>query len=384
MIIKSFSADSAATALKKVREEMGRDAIVLSTRQLNSGSNRRGIEITACIDRPTVAQVATIIPSTLPTKPSFTKSGPDRPAAKTPQTNNRIGTVGVQTNGVDLEDRTQQISQKLDRLLHVANQTGTEGNTFGPFGEIFKHLKEADLSEQFLKQLMTVLLKGYDDSYNAATFARKKLVDHLSSLMLPSLSFKPGDRLVFIGPAGAGKSSVMGKLAARLVAQERQKVNLASLDYYKMAAHDELASYAEILDVNISGSLDDLTPQGSYENCITLIDGPALPTDPEKLERLKDKIEKINPGYRFAIFSAPTRSSDITDMAKRMETLKPTHVVVTMLDQTSRYGSAVAAAEASGVKIAFVSDSPGGMGEVKAPDPDAMARALLRMEVNLE
>ena len=61
MIIKSFVAESASAALKMVREEMGGDAIVLKTRQVFDRTNRPRVELTACIEKASVAQASTIL-----------------------------------------------------------------------------------------------------------------------------------------------------------------------------------------------------------------------------------------------------------------------------------------------------------------------------------
>jgi hypothetical protein len=63
-----------------------------------------------------------------------------------------------------------------------------------------------------------------------------------------------------------------------------------------------------------------------------------------------------------------------------MRLLKPSHLVMTMLDATARHGSLVAASVASGLKLAFATDSPGGVGMIKPPDPNQLARATLRPE----
>jgi len=354
MIIKSFAADSVASALKKVRQEMGRDAIVLRTRQVPAGTSRERIEITACIDKPTVGRVEAIIDDTPASKLSF-----------------------IENVGINLGSRIKPVDRNLDRLLQPEPQLNSDQDQFDGFQEVYGCLQEADLPDAFIERLMASVIEEYDQSSDIITFARGKLVEYLSSLMLPGLSFKPGDRLLFLGPAGAGKSSVMGKLATRLVTQDKQKVNLAGIDYSKIAAHEELASYAEILRVKVSDPLTDPAPDGSGSDYITLIDGPALPTDPEKMAKLQVKIERINPGYRLAVFSALTRSSDVEELATRMLPLEPTHLVMTMLDQTHRYGSAVAAAQALGIKIAFVTNSSGGVGQIKAPDPNALAHSAI-------
>ena len=364
MIIKSFAADSVASALKKVRQEMGRDAIVLRTHQALAGSGRERIEITACIDKPTVGRVEAVINDAPEPKQSFTE--------------------GVDVN---LSSRIKELDRNLDQLLQPELQFNSDQDRFGGFQEVYGCLQEADLPEMFIERFMASVIDEYDQSSNIKIFARGKLVEYFSSLMLPGLSFKPGDRLLFLGPAGTGKSSVMGKIAARLVTQDKQKVNLAGINYSKMAAHDELASYAEILRVKVSDPLAGPAGGSSESNCITLIDGPALPTDPEKLAKLQDKIKQVNPDYRLAVFSALTRSSDVEELATRILPLEPTHVVATMFDQTRRCGSAVAAAETLGVKIAFVTDSPGGGGQIKTPDPDTFAHSAiggLKTGVSLE
>jgi len=384
MIIKSFTADTAAAALKKVREEMGRDAIVLRTRQLQEDNRRKGIEITACIDRPTVARATSIMSDTKSIKPSQSKRGNGKSFTK--HTPNRAGTENSysQSANVNLGSRIDEIDRKLDWLLQLELQSHSDQERFGALKDVYWHLKEADLPDLFLNQFMTALVEEYGQRHDTVTFARKKLVEHLSSLMLPGLSFKPGDRLLFLGPAGAGKSSVMGKLAARLIVLEKQKVKLSCLDFSKIAAHDELASYAEILGVNVSNPLNDSVSRTGGDNCIMLIDSPALPLDQEKLERLKKKIDQVDVTHNFAVFSALTRSSDVESLATRLEMLEPTYVISTMFDQTHRYGSVVAAAITLGVKVAFVTDSSGGMGQIKVPDPDALARDMLGMEVGLE
>ena len=354
MVIKSFAADSVASAMKKVRQEMGPDAIVLRTRQAPAGAGRERIEITACIDKPTVGRVAAVIDNSPVPKQSFTE--------------------GV---GVNRGSRIKPVDRNLDQLLQPEPQSNSDQDRFGGFQEVYGCLQEADFPDTFIERFMASVIDEYDQSSDIKIFARGKLVEYFSSLMLSGLSFKPGDRLLFLGPAGAGKSSVMGKLAARLVTQDKQKVNLAGIDYSKMAAHDELASYAEILRVKVSDPLTGPAGGSSESSCITLIDGPALPTDPEKLAKLQEKIEQINPDYRLAVFSALTRSSDVEELATRMLPLEPTHLVMTMLDQTHRYGSAVVAAETLGVKIAYVTDSSGGVGQIKTPDPDAFARSAI-------
>ncbi len=364
MIIKSFAADSVASALKKVREEMGRDAIVLRTRQTQTGSARERIEITACIDEPMAGRVQTVTDDSPVCKPPFDEN------------------VALNCGGI-----IKRADRNLRRHVKREFKLNSDQDHFGDFQNVYGSLQQADFPDTFVQRLMAGVIEDYDQSSDVKTFTWQRLAEHLSLLLEPGLSFKPGDRLLFLGPPGAGKSSVMGKLATRLVTQDKQKVNLAGIDYSRMAAHDELACYAEILQVRLSNLSANPTADDTRSDCITLIDGPALPADPEKLAELQRKIEQVNPNYRFAVFSALTRSGDVREQATRMLPLGPTHLVMTMLDQTRRYGSTMVAAQALGIRIAFVTDSSGGVDRITTPDPEMLARAVvgeLKTGVRLE
>ncbi len=367
MIIKSFTAESTSAALKKVRQEMGQDAIILQTRQLASAAPDRRIEITACLDRPTVARAATLI--------STPREKPHR-REKTPVSRNTVKRERLS----DIPSSPVPSAPSAEaRPAHVA-----ESNHTVAFQELYARLEKADFPETFLAEFMAQLVNEYDLQEDLWSLARRKLVAKLSAYLEPGLSFAPGNRVLILGPVGAGKSSVMGKLATRLVTVEKKKVRLASLDYYKMAAYEELASYADILNIEVTELSAPSSPSEAEAKTITLIDSPAPPTDPTKEEKFRERTEHVRADYRLAVFSALTRSDDIVAFARQLRPYQPTHLVMTMLDQTTAYGTMVAAAEALGCKIAFVTDTPGGVGSLKVPDPDALVRAVLRLEVCCE
>jgi flagellar biosynthesis protein FlhF len=176
----------------------------------------------------------------------------------------------------------------------------------------------------------------------------------------------------------------MGKLAASLVGRQHRSVRLLTLDNFKMGAFDEICSYAEILGIEVVDPLKMDVDNASDKDVVTLIDAPAMPFDSEKLKTLHDRIQKINPTHSFAVFSYLTRSRDVFEISKRLKELNPTHLVLTMQDLASCHGTAVTAAKATGLKMAFVSDAPGGMGDLKSPDPDYLAGMLLNSEVTCE
>lgn len=374
MIIKTYAAESAAAALKMVRAELGADAVVLKTRELPVGRGAERIEITACADRaianePERAAAAPKVSTRQVVRASF----PQVDAGRTQTTQAPISQQANKTEQVVpapmASTRIDQLEQKIDRILSLlANQMTSDRQH-----QICTHLADRDLPEAFIQELV---IEGLDGT----TPIRTALTDSLTSIMIPGLTFEAGDSIAVLGFAGAGKTSVLGKLAAKQVFQEKQSIRLVSLDTVKVGAFEELSSYADILG---SQAVDYATAKiTSDTNSITLIDTPALSRQNQHLVTLRDQIDTLKPNYRLAVVSALTRATDAESIMQQLAVFAPTHIVVTMLDLTERWGSAVAAARASRLPICYVTNAPAGIGTVVTPDAAAFTKMFLTEESN--
>ncbi len=377
MIIKTYRAESTAAALKMVREELGGDAYVLKTREVD-GSNREGrMEVTACLEN---ADASDLSPTAKTVKDRTTvmtesdQSMPEETVVSPPETINVPVVPAVETRNDKLDSRIDRIEKRLDQIFNLNLKAAVESDKLTRCREIINALKQADVPSDFLDAFMMTLIEMDESDIADVSLVQGKLVLELSTMMVPDLAFKPGDRVLFVGPAGAGKSSLMGKLAAQLVANEKRKVRLVTLDDVKIGAIDEIGSYADLLGVDLTEEKE-IVRSGS--DTITLIDTPALPRDDARVERLAKKIKQARPTYCLAVFSAITRSDDIPTLAMSLKTMAPTHVAITMTDLTDRLGSMIAATAATGLKLAHTTNSPGGAGSINAPDPDMVARKLL-------
>ena len=161
-------------------------------------------------------------------------------------------------------------------------------------------------------------------------------------------------------------------------------MRLVYLYYVKVSTHDEIASYAAILGVELTEPTGTNEKLSAYKDCITLIDTHGLPTDAAKLAAFTERVGKTNATHRIAVISALMRSADVADIADAMRPLEPTHVAVTMLDCTHRHGSIVAACDSLNVKLVWLAQSPAGVGTLHVPDPARLAATLIPEEVSHE
>ena len=369
MIIKTYAAESAAAALKMVRAELGPEAVVLKTRELPLGRGPERIEVTACADKVIATETPRPATTAPPTPRQVVRAS--FPQAETPrqtvhQTIARPIPTEIPAPTISSE-RIDRLEQKVDRILSLL----ASSSAVTPHQELRAKLTDRDLPETFVNELVT-------STSNSSSSIRTTLTDSLISIMLPGLTIKPGESVAVIGYAGAGKTSALGKLAAKLVFQEKQSIRLVTLDSIKIGAYEELSSYADILG---SQAIDFATAQStSDDKSITLIDTPALPKQSAQLVALREQLDSLNPTYRFAVVSALTRSTDVAQIMQQLAQFVPTHLVFTMLDLTERWGSAIAASRASQLPICYITAAPAGIGTVNAPDPAAFTKMFLTEE----
>ncbi len=244
MIIKSFTGDSVATALKKVRVEMGGDAVVLKTRQIADQGDGNTVEITACLDKPSTAQANKMLTA----KPKTAAAATERPtnrltAAFAPERVNVHTAVKTESPNPALST----IEKKLDELLKFHTATAQPAASVIQESPVVQALRNADFSEQAIADM---LVKNAGQSDRVEDWAAP-LAAWIETLIDSKTNFSAGDRIAFVGASGAGKTSALGKLTAYLLSR-KQSVVLATADAGKVGAIDEMYSYADLLGATIA------------------------------------------------------------------------------------------------------------------------------------
>lgn len=397
MIIKSFTAESAASALKEVRSQMGGEAVVLKTRKVVDESGRAAIEVTACLDRPSVAQSSRILssrsnrvadaihatePSDTPAEPKPVQTPVESKPAE-PPVDKRLAELEAKLTQL-IESSSKTTVMQINAMLEGLRKATQPQNTSEEMVRLQMLLADGDVPETFSAAFLATLMPDPDSDETLMESARRALTNSLADIMEPSVKLEAGDTLIVFGPSGSGKTAMIGKLAAHLVGVEKKKVRLVSLDDVKIGAHDEIVSYAALLGVELTEPTGSNEKLSSYADSVTLIDTPGLPGDNKSFAQFAERVSKVGASHRIAVFSSLTRSSDVADIAERIRLMQPTHVAMSMLDVTSRHGSVIAACEATGVKLAWLATAPAGVGTVHAPDPARLATTLIPVEVSHE
>ena len=208
-----------------------------------------------------------------------------------------------------------------------------------------------------------------------ADVIRSVIRDDLCTVVASEIDFHPGLTVAFVGPSGSGKTSALAKLAADLTVNMRKKVKLASLDDRKISAYEEIGGYADILEIPLEAI--DRTGTTKNRDTILLVDTPSIPLSPSSDPDFSRMVQCLNPDVIFLVFSVATRANDLIDAVTTFDSIGPTHLLASHLDEVNRWGGITAMTKYLDIPLAFVTDAPGGVGRLHAPDPDLIAAGLL-------
>ncbi len=236
MSVAKFVAANGREAMRKVREAMGPDAVVLSNRTIDGG-----VEIVAMRDTDLSAASSS---AQVYVAPEPVVAAPE-PAA--------IG---------DLRGELQSMRAMLERQLAGLAPAPVNGVVASgdPLREsLFAWMVGAGFSAQLSRTLLARLPVGYDRPA-AMTWIRAELASKVPVLDNEDALFDQGGVLALIGPTGVGKTTTTAKLAARYVLRHGpERLALLTTDSFRIGAHEQLRIYGDILGVPVHAVKDAAT-----------------------------------------------------------------------------------------------------------------------------
>lgn len=147
----------------------------------------------------------------------------------------------------------------------------------------------------------------------------------------------------FVGPTGVGKTTTIAKIAAEIVINQRKPVTLATTDTFKIAAVEQLQTYAGILKVPLevcssADALANLVSTVGPEEVILVDTAGYGPRDQKRIAEMHELLSSVRMETHLCV-AATTRDRDLEEIVKRFSVVNPDYLVVTKLDETGQYGN---------------------------------------------
>lgn len=161
----------------------------------------------------------------------------------------------------------------------------------------------------------------------------------------PLQALRPG-ALALLGPTGVGKTTTIAKLAANLGLRQRRRVELLTLDTYRIAAVDQLKTYAEIMGLGCHVvrsvlELDALVNRFADSATVLIDTAGRSPNELSDQIGLADYFQSRPEIVKALTLSATLQPADALLAAHRFGVFGVSRLIVTKFDETAQAGSVV-------------------------------------------
>lgn len=336
-----------AEALQRVKQQLGPDAVILQTRSFKQGGlmgfgGHPLVEITAA--PPSFGLPATARPGRMSSELGRSVLAAEGAAQ---------GMANTVTSGLNapvpkvLEEMSRLSGLVEDLLRRVRHRTAPDLPE--PLADVHLDLIQRqvaeDIAERLVEQLRVELGPGIE---SGPTLIREQLARYVESMVPVAgpirLSRTSGPTIIaLIGSTGVGKTTTVAKLAANFSLREGRKVGLITLDTFRIAAVEQLRTYARIINVPLEvamapGELRSAVQRLADRDLILIDTAGRSQTDRIQLSALKCFLNEAKPHEVHLVLAGNCSQDVLLDTIERYRDLKPNRVIFTKLDEAIGFG----------------------------------------------
>lgn len=407
MEIRTYRASSMQDALAMVRRDLGPAASVLHTREVGSRlpwrwmMGRRQIEVTASNDvnvpsrfvAKTQEENAAGNPAPSPARPQRADaphaSPPSPRFATPPDPEDRAGwtTDSATQPPHELHDQIGELQSMVEQLYKRHNAGGRREELPQQAFELYTDLIDADLSEELAREFVDRVRTEANGHVLADPMRAKACVArmieneiHVTGPIRPSVGRR--HLVALVGPTGVGKTTTIAKLAANYRLREKRRVGLITVDTYRIAAVEQLRTYADIIDLPMHVVSTPHEMREAVEKCadldLVLMDTAGRsPRDEVKIHELKCFLGEAQADEVHLVLSSVAGASSLKRTADEFAAVGTSAIILTKLDEAAGLGNLLPLVRSSRLPLSYLTNGQNVPDDIEAADAAKLAQIIL-------
>ncbi len=395
MIIKKFQARTETEAIIQARDELGKNAVVMNIKTITPRGIYRlfrkpVVEVTAAVDEGK----------------NYSDEKRKEPIKENPQIiYDTPKPVEVEITQEEEKKDTSAIETRLNNLQSILEKQLTQ-NQDGK--EVSKEKEVKETEEQpnlpFLQLLYTQMVTNEVDEQYAnqiigdieGKLKKDAPVDQVLSSVYQKIILKLGRPMTieaqegkrkfvfFIGSTGVGKTTTIAKIASNLKMKQKLKVALVTADTYRIAAVEQLRTYANILDLPLhiiysEEELQDVIEKFSDYDIVLVDTAGRSHKNREQRDDLERLICKIPEEERevYLVLSATTKYRDLIRITEVYSEITNYRLIFTKLDETGSIGNIFNIRMLTGAPLSYAAFGQNVPDDIEQINPQSIAKQIL-------
>ena len=381
MIIKKYIAATEKEAVSLAKAELGEDVTIMNIKENNPKGLSRlfkksSVEVTAAIDD---VKTESKTPERKKEHTDFAKlqqaldgngftPAPDSKTARMEENKERLfrNNQVIRDNVVDVVsgkmDSSNEIEQKLNTLQDLiekqmaqsikdeqkANEQKEDKNQ-GYLELIKKQLLQNEVEAVYIDQIMDEIKGSLGRNVsldNVLASVYQKIVLKIGQPHMIDTDNEKTKFIFFIGPTGVGKTTTIAKIASTMKLSKKLKVALVTSDTYRIAAVEQLRTYANILSIPLkvvytAEEMESIRDELLAFDIVLIDTAGRSHNNVEQKEDLIKLLASVPEDEQevFLVLSSTTKYKDLVRISQVYSEMTKYNLIFTILDETDTVGN---------------------------------------------
>lgn len=393
MKIRRYLAKNTQEAILKVKMDLGNEALILNTRKVRKKGlaglfSKPMIEVLAAIDEYNVSK---------------TEGEASRNTDKTPGKTDQTPSVPAKINFDEKEEKIANLENKITNMedllqkLYVQIKGGDKPvqqalkaepiQTGSKITDMFcnnlvKNEVEPDIARKITDAAASKLGAGMGVNDMAA-----QLQALISALLGKPETIKPGAPgkptvVIFVGPTGVGKTTTLAKIAANYLLNQKKSIGLITADTYRIAAVEQLKTYAEILGIPVSVAytateIREAVTQHSDKDIVLIDTAGRSHRNKAQFEELKALIAASGADEVYLVLSATTSNRNCREILNSYDFLTNYKLIFTKIDEAPVQGIILNVRYLTGKSLSYITTGQSVPDDIETANIEKITKNLI-------
>lgn len=239
------------------------------------------------------------------------------------------------------EDVWEPLRKQAARTTPASGETQTIQDNFSTLKKL---LFRQDLDPRLIEKILAKIKeRGVKSQEEVLSLAQRILTILLGKPEPLEIKEKRPHIAIFIGPTGVGKTTTLAKIAAEFSLNRQKTVGLITADTYRIAAIEQLKTYAEILNIPLKvvyspNEINDALSQLSDRDLILIDTAGRSYKNKAHFDELKTLVSVTNADDAFLVLSCNTSPRAINETLEYYAFIKNFKLIFTKLDESPTKG----------------------------------------------
>lgn len=382
MRLKTYTVNNMTQVIPMIKRDLGEDALILNTKKVKTGGflgffKQEKLEVIAAVETKPIEPMRSIEPLKTESQPS--------------EMEETLVNIESENSPVKKEENLDELMSELKSLKQFMFQVIDEDRLPEALKALNKKLNAQGITEEVQSEILGKLMLILEQNPNYTedklhALARKEIIK-LINAHKKRPSRKKVDIICFIGPTGVGKTTTIAKIAADYLLSEEKKVGLITSDTYRIAAVEQLKTYAGILNIPIrvvESSADLTVAIDDLSDCDIILMDTAGRNYQQKqyiddLQQMLPEKKKIQINL---VLSLTSKYEDMKKIIDNFQTIAMDQLILTKKDETSSSGAVLNLIYHYSIPIRYIANGQNVPNDILTVTPEMIANFVLGEDEN--